>query len=131
MEVALFGVVIGALLFIAKYCAFWLLTSVKNETTGKMEQRMWPKWILFGEILPLRDRIHDSTFLLFCVDTISGYAGMHVLGAMGGGVIATVGIATYTIVCMFVLMKQFLFNWFKDKIAIPGKRKKHRYVWQE
>jgi hypothetical protein len=131
MQAAYFGMVLGFLLLVAKAGSFWLLTSVKNKKTGEMEQRVLRKWIIFGEKMPLRDRIHESTLLLFFVDVLGGYMGIHVLGAMGGGVIATVGIATYTIVCMAMLMKQFIANWLGKKLKFKKKSKKQKWSWQE
>ena len=129
MRAAWFGLCIGILLLVAKYCGFWLLTSVKDKETGQLKQRILPKWIIFGKPMPLRDRINDSTFLLFCIDTLFGYLGINILAAMGGGVIATVAIVAYTITCMAMLMKQFLFNWIDRKFSFKRKAKSG-YDWQ-
>jgi hypothetical protein len=126
------GIGLGTFLFLAKMGIFYLLTSVKNKDTGELEQRMWPKWFIFGERLPLRDRIHESTFLLVCVDTISGYLGMHIFAAFNGGIIAMVGMATYTIVCAFALGQQFIVKYLSKRFTLNIKRKKkQRYSWQE
>lgn len=118
-----FGVVMGMLLLVAKYCSFWLLTG------GPVQYKL-PRWILFGRLQPVRDRIHESTFLLFLVDVVGGYAGMHVLSAFGGSIIAMVAMTSYTIACMTILMWHFVIDWAKKKCGsmLPAPQKRRRYA---
>ena len=110
MEVYIIGTILGMLLLASKACGYWLLTGGSNPYQIK-------KWLLFGETTTLRDRIHNSTFLLFCVDAIGGYLGMHVLGAFGGSIVGMIAMASYTIACMTTLMWQFIIKWFTHKFS--------------
>jgi hypothetical protein len=131
MEVAIIGAVLGALLFMGKLGIFYLLTSKKNAITGDLEQRMWPKYFLWGPSTPLRDRIHDSTFLLVCVDTLSGYLGMHIFAAFNGGIMAMVGMTVYSIICAVTIGQEFIMKWISKRISFPKRSSKSKYAWQE
>jgi hypothetical protein len=122
------GIGLGVFLFLAKLGIFLLLTSKKNEKTGELEQRILPKWLLWGKPMPIRDRINQSTFLLVCVDTISGYIGMHAFASFQAGTLAMIAMAAYTIICAATLGWQFLFKWLLRKLSFKSKPK---HSWRE
>jgi hypothetical protein len=131
MEVAIIGAILGTLLFMGKLGIFYLLTSKKNAITGDLEQRVWPKYFLWGTKIPLRDRIHDSTFLLVCVDAVSGWAGMHIFAAFNGGIMAMVGMTVYTIICAMTIGQEFIIKWISKRLSLPTRSSKSKYAWQE
>jgi hypothetical protein len=125
------GIIIGCLMLLVKYCSFWLLTSQKNEN-GKYEQRNLKRWLIFGPYQPVRDRIHESTLLLFCIDLIGGYIGMHALASFGATNFALIAMCAYTITCMTILMWHIIFAKLKDKFGSwfePSHKKK--YAWED
>lgn len=134
-----FGVGLGVLLLIAKYGSYMLLTTKKitevNPKTGKTEtryvQREVRRWLLWGEKSGVRDRINESTFLLFMVDVVGGYIGMHVLGAFGASIIAMVAMTAYTIACMVALTSHFIGDWGKKKLFKFLPKRHHKRRWAE
>ena len=132
MGVVWAGLGLGLFLFGAKAGIFYLLTHYKDPKTGDLKDRIWPKWILFGKPMPLWARIHESTFLLVCVDTASGYIGMHIFAAFNGGIIAMVGMATYSIVCAITIGYQFISHSISKRLSPKFKTKHHKkknYPW--
>jgi len=110
-----FGVGLGILLLLAKMGSYMLLTtkSVKVfDSNGKCidtvyAQREIKRWIFWGKKQGIRERINESTFLLFLVDVVGGWVGMHVLGAFGASILAMVAMTSYTIACMAILSLHF------------------------
>lgn len=105
-----FGAFLGILLLIAKMCGFWLLTGGPNPEKYKI-----PYWLIFGKWTPIRYRIKQSTFLLFLVDLLTGYLGLHALALFGGNMVGGVAMATFSIACMVSLMWQFFKRWALNK----------------
>jgi hypothetical protein len=135
-----FGVILGILLFIAKWGSYTLLTSKKIPKTNsfgeimydpvtkkpymKIVQRRVKRWLLWGKEQDIRERINESTLLLFLIDCLGGYVGGHVLAIGGGSILAMIALSSYTIICMATIMFHFL----GVHIRWPVPKPKRRYA---
>jgi hypothetical protein len=129
----IFGIIMGVLLLAAKYGGFWLVTSVRAPATDKwnnillentgeviyeFKQRKTGNallripiigWIIYPftsdktRETGIRDVIGENPLLLFLVDAVFGYLGLHVLAIMGGSIISGIALVAYTVICMLVI----------------------------